>query len=749
MAEPVPVYPTIGHVGIGVSPYGDIGEIPAPRTVTPLVDPYREFLPTDARTIMIVLQPNHYNFIPNPAFRVDTAGWELTAAAPTGSNLVTMNVASGTDDLGTTAGFKTGQPGTSTWSTGAISSSTAQFKSGLKSLAFTTTATADQMVSFVPSTTVTTFPVVKPSTQYTFQFAAFTSAAETMGIRVQWYKSNSAGSTTLSNTSAFTATTANTWKTYTFTVTSPSDAAYAGFGLHRPTGASGVQYNLDEVGYWEGTGTTWVLPVNPTFVLDPSDSWVGQSVMTQGTGLLRYLDKDNLGASAPVYVGPSRDILDMDWYEPGRAAAAWTMSAYLKGIGAVNPNYPARARLVMYAYLPTEVGKYKSPPLNYTLPLVIDPLTASWGAAIVKDSDGTVWNREELPQYDLLGKPPESLVAPLTILTANAFMDALLRKESDGSVWEKMGAFPSAAPYYTTAGVPPSVADPAVSANVGKYVQRSADNLLWQWITSKYEIVQPQPKVVDDPAVEIPDATRLEPYLMYQNNLYGVISPVATSPVAPYYELLGTPTVTALDPATMAPAAQYYLVTRAAVDGILPTENGQVWQLRPPPYYVADNDGTGAMQIVEGPWHEFNEDEWVRLTTHTSAREEGDGRVSFLGAYWIDARVEIENMAGIRVSAVMLDPTEEPIAAYFDGSMTEDASTDDFMWSAKNPTTGAVLANNCVSYYYYDRAVRVRWLEENLRYVVPVDRPYQIFFGAYDFPHIPVVMRARSREVAL
>lgn len=38
--------------------------------------PYNPFYPTDARTVMAVVYPNHWNFIPNPALRVDDHGWE-------------------------------------------------------------------------------------------------------------------------------------------------------------------------------------------------------------------------------------------------------------------------------------------------------------------------------------------------------------------------------------------------------------------------------------------------------------------------------------------------------------------------------------------------------------------------------------------------------------------------------------------------------------------------------------------------
>ena len=65
----------VGDSPIGTSPYGDIGEhvpyTPPPRE--PIV--YLPFHPTDARAIEIFLDPNHYNLIPNPSFRIDMDGW--------------------------------------------------------------------------------------------------------------------------------------------------------------------------------------------------------------------------------------------------------------------------------------------------------------------------------------------------------------------------------------------------------------------------------------------------------------------------------------------------------------------------------------------------------------------------------------------------------------------------------------------------------------------------------------------------
>lgn len=60
---------------IGLAPYGDSPEANPEPVVVFSPDRYRPFWATDARSVMIVLTPNHYNYIPNPAIRVDDHGW--------------------------------------------------------------------------------------------------------------------------------------------------------------------------------------------------------------------------------------------------------------------------------------------------------------------------------------------------------------------------------------------------------------------------------------------------------------------------------------------------------------------------------------------------------------------------------------------------------------------------------------------------------------------------------------------------
>jgi hypothetical protein len=172
----------------------------------------------------------------------------------------------------------------------------------------------------------------------------------------------------------------------------------------------------------------------------------------------------------------------------------------------------------------------------------------------------------------------------------------------------------------------------------------------------------------------------------------------------------------------------------AAGDPAILGPEGRVWTLIDPtpaaaPYYE-DIGRPPAFEDVIGGWQQIEDDgEWHRISLKTRARvEPGEGLISFVGARWIDTRIEIRSAKDLRVSAVMLDSTEYPECAYFDGGMTEDVDVDDFLWEDE--------ADASVSYYYFDRVVRTKWLCQRMSSVVPVARPFQIFFGSYWRPFV-------------
>jgi len=174
--------------------------------------------------------------------------------------------------------------------------------------------------------------------------------------------------------------------------------------------------------------------------------------------------------------------------------------------------------------------------------------------------------------------------------------------------------------------------------------------------------------------------------------------------------------------------------TLAAGDPAILDREGRVWVLIEPtpasaPFYE-DIGRPPAFDNVRGPWTSIeNDGQWHRTVVKTRARvPEGNGQINFLGCSWIDTMIEVEDASNLLISSAMLDSTEYPEAAFFDGGITEDQNLDDFLWEG--------VADDSVSLYYFDRLVRTQWLYERLPQVVPAGRPYQIFFGSYWRPFV-------------
>lgn len=172
----------------------------------------------------------------------------------------------------------------------------------------------------------------------------------------------------------------------------------------------------------------------------------------------------------------------------------------------------------------------------------------------------------------------------------------------------------------------------------------------------------------------------------------------------------------------------------AGESAIIEQSTGRVWKAISPTPSVApfyEDIGRGpVLATASGEWTAVeNDGKWHRIIVKTNARvQENEGQISFVGARWIDGKIEIRNANNLKVSAVMLDPVEYPTCDYFDGGMTEDPFLDDFLWED--------VANASVSYYYFDRVIRARWLYERMGFVIPVNRPFQIFFGSYWRPYV-------------
>jgi hypothetical protein len=274
--------------------------------------------------------------------------------------------------------------------------------------------------------------------------------------------------------------------------------------------------------------------------------------------------------------------------------------------------------------------------------------------------------------------------------------------DNDGQVWLLREA-----PYYESLGRPHVEASPATMTNQPDQYVLSSTGHLWSAIT---------PKPSSAPLYADLGATTL---------------------------IVDDPSITDDDPEVMPPGAQYIKIQSADT-----ARDGYVWSRIPGSYYEPTGNTAAFAQVV-GEWIDINADTWDRRYIQTDTRwfvdeesgvepalEGGGGGQNFYLVDWIDARIEIEDATNLMVSAVMLDPTEWPIASYFDGAMTEDPHLDDFLWS------GAV--NDSVSFYYYDRISRARWLAENLRYLIPVNRTFHIYFGSYDLPYVAPVTTTLS-----
>lgn len=381
--------------------------------------------------------------------------------------------------------------------------------------------------------------------------------------------------------------------------------------------------------------TGWEISGFDSTELDADDSWVGQSLKTNGTGTLRFRDMDADSNSAFIYTGiPASYDYRLDGNFPGRVGSQYAFSAYFKGEG--------RVRLVMEGYEGTEANIYKSPPNYQGLATVADPAAAPYGDEYLLDSDGQMWKRSDPPFYNDLGVTPVSTTSPLTL---------------------------------------------------------------------------------------VPEEGAASPYLLFGGNAYR-FDGAATA--VPYYTDMGTPTAVVSDPATDPPGDPLVL------DG---TDN-RLWELKSDQVYYEDTDSYPYIGRVDGQWTEIHGEDWQRLVIQTNAFVSDTRRITFDGAAWVNAWVEVEDGVDLKISSLMLDPNEYgrsshldldlQAATYFDGAMAESQrpTVDDFIWEDEDSP------NWSRSWYFYNRTARTRWLYENLRRVAPVGRPIQIYFHDYEHPLI-------------
>lgn len=278
----------------------------------------------------------------------------------------------------------------------------------------------------------------------------------------------------------------------------------------------------------------------------------------------------------------------------------------------------------------------------------------------------------------------------------------------------------------------PVVADPAslpYDSNIPAVVEE-ATGQIWELKPPPYYVQLWMPATDTDPASL---TVQTDPYLLDGGgNLWRALTPVPAA--APLYENLGVPVTVTEPPLTAPPTDTYVIVQMSPPD---PSRDGRVWQAVAGPFYEPTQSTLNANSngAAFGPWVEIGSDseeqDWTRLILQTSARNDDPDAIDFGGCHWIDARVEIKDASGLWVSALMLDPTEHPIAPYFDGGMTEDPSLDDFIWSDES------RPNDCISWYFRDRISRSQWLWQNMPFLVPVARPVQVFYNDWSRPFVP------------
>jgi hypothetical protein len=180
-------------------------------------------------------------------------------------NLLTANVASGTDTLGTTAGFI----GVFYSPTLARSTATASHGSGCLSATLTSASGA---VFATPGTGTSGVPVEGGET-YTVRFV---SKAATTGKQVRpsvdFYD---AGGSSVSGGSSGTYVTNSTsaWTVHQMTVTAPATAAYLRLGATINSTVIGEAHYFDDFGVWKGTGGQWAMPGQP--ILGLTDAPIG------------------------------------------------------------------------------------------------------------------------------------------------------------------------------------------------------------------------------------------------------------------------------------------------------------------------------------------------------------------------------------------------------------------------------------------------------------------------------------------
>lgn len=184
-----------------------------------------------------------------PAPGSSTNGVIVSAAG----NLLTPNIASGTDTLGTTAGFVPNAAASMT------SSVEQAYNGSSRSLKVVPTATGGSGV-WVASNVV-----VPPGSAITVTTMVRADAGLSVGMSVWFYTSGGSLDSTPAGTGYIAG--AGTWQQYTKTYTVPATASKISIILQTAAGGGdGTRaFFVDNAGAWTGTGGVWAMPGTPIY----------------------------------------------------------------------------------------------------------------------------------------------------------------------------------------------------------------------------------------------------------------------------------------------------------------------------------------------------------------------------------------------------------------------------------------------------------------------------------------------------
>lgn len=183
-------------------------------------------------------------------------------------NLVSDNVASGTDTLSNTTGFNSNGNFT-------LSSDTAQYYQGSRALKMVCTASPNPYVTHGGIITNGTLPVVTGRT-YTFAaYAMSTTITRSFAPRIYWYTAAGANISLSAGTST---ALSSSWQLYSVTAQAPANAEFASVMFFGSSVAVSETLWTDQWGFWESTSLNWSMPATGSLSYDEINGSLSASI---------------------------------------------------------------------------------------------------------------------------------------------------------------------------------------------------------------------------------------------------------------------------------------------------------------------------------------------------------------------------------------------------------------------------------------------------------------------------------------